>query len=117
MTKKKYIQLKLESGELINCDNIEFISVETKTRPDYVVLSHSNYIALKEQLEQLTRFLINYSSEVRSPITAMKGYTDLLLLEVNGELSDEQRKFVGIIRENAIYIQSLLNETIHKYSE
>jgi His Kinase A (phospho-acceptor) domain len=39
--------------------------------------------------------------ELRSPLTSIRGYADLLGHDVAGALSDDQRSFVNVIRDNA----------------
>ena len=39
--------------------------------------------------------------ELRSPLTAIAGYSDLLRRDLVGSLSEEQRSMIGIIGDNA----------------
>jgi PAS domain S-box-containing protein len=41
------------------------------------------------------------SHQLRTPMTSIKGYTDLLYLETVGEINEAQRRFLGIIKSNA----------------
>jgi signal transduction histidine kinase len=47
--------------------------------------------------------------ELRSPLTSIRGYADLLGRDVAGALSDEQRSFVNVIRDNAGRLLEQLN--------
>ena len=52
------------------------------------------------------------SHELRTPLTSIKGYTDLLLAGEVGELTAEQRKFLGIIKRNADREVNLVSELL-----
>jgi PAS domain S-box-containing protein len=41
------------------------------------------------------------SHQLRTPMTSIKGYTDLLYLETVGEINEAQRRFLSIIKSNA----------------
>ncbi|NJN44478.1 MAG: HAMP domain-containing histidine kinase [Anaerolineae bacterium] len=50
------------------------------------------------------------SHELRIPMTSIKGYTDLLLQEVMGSVSDPQKNFLGVIRNNVDRMQVLVSD-------
>jgi signal transduction histidine kinase len=52
------------------------------------------------------------SHELRTPLTVMNGSSDLLLRELTGPLTDEQRSLVGSIYKHAVSMTSLLNNVI-----
>lgn len=56
-------------------------------------------------------FISLVTHELRIPMTSIRGYTDLLLGEMMGPLSDPQKEFVGTIRRNidrmAVLVQNL----------
>jgi hypothetical protein len=47
--------------------------------------------------------------ELRSPLTSIRGYADLLGRDVAGVLSDQQRNFINVIRDNAGRLLEQLN--------
>jgi signal transduction histidine kinase len=59
-----------------------------------------------------TNFMATISHELRTPLTVMNGSSDLLLRELSGPLSDEQRTLVGSIHKHAVSMTSLLNNVI-----
>lgn len=67
-------------------------------------------IALRQKLEAVQRtradFLMKMSHEFRTPMTAIVGMTDLLLL---GQLSAEQRECLSAVRDAADNLMELLN--------
>ncbi|HIE37773.1 MAG TPA: GAF domain-containing protein, partial [Anaerolineae bacterium] len=59
-----------------------------------------------------SEFVSTVSHELRTPMTSIKGYADLLLMGAVGELSDQQRHFLGIIRSNADRLTALVNDLL-----
>jgi CheY-like chemotaxis protein/nitrogen-specific signal transduction histidine kinase len=57
-------------------------------------------------------FLAKVSHELRAPIHAIIGYTELLLDSVYGQITDEQEDAVGFIRESAQDLLSLVNNLL-----
>ncbi len=62
--------------------------------------------------EAKTEFVSFVSHELKQPMTSLKGYTDLLLKGVGGEVSDAQREFLNTIRANVERMGSLVNELL-----
>jgi signal transduction histidine kinase len=52
------------------------------------------------------------SHELRTPLTSIKGYTDLLLAGEVGDLTADQREFLGVIKRNADREVNLVNELL-----
>ena len=59
-----------------------------------------------------TNFMATISHELRTPLTVMNGSSDLLLRELTGPLTDEQRALVGSIYKHAVTMTTLLNNVI-----
>ena len=59
-----------------------------------------------------TNFMATISHELRTPLTVMNGSSDLLLRELTGPLTDDQRTLVGSIYKHAVSMTSLLNNVI-----
>jgi signal transduction histidine kinase/CheY-like chemotaxis protein len=58
-------------------------------------------------------FVSMVSHELRTPLTSIKGYVDLLLTdETVGELTELQREFLGIVRNNSHRLMSLVNDLL-----
>ncbi len=52
------------------------------------------------------------SHQLRTPMTSIKGYTDLLYLETVGEINEAQRRFLSIIKSNAERLALLANDLL-----
>ena len=57
-------------------------------------------------------FIKGISHDLRTPLTAIKGYSDLLLLTANGDLSDRQLRSVQTISQHTDYLLHHINEII-----
>ena len=60
-----------------------------------------------------TEFVSTVSHELRTPMTSIKGYADLLMMGAVGELADEQRRFLSIIKNNADRLTELVNDLLN----
>jgi PAS domain S-box-containing protein len=70
-------------------------------------------ISREAEVERLkNEFISTVSHELRTPMTSIKGYTDLLVSERMGELSEQQRHFVGVIKNNADRLTALVNDIL-----
>ncbi len=59
-----------------------------------------------------TDFIATISHELRTPLTSICGYTDLLLRGFAGALEEEQREFLGTIRQQAQSMVDVLQNVI-----
>ncbi len=59
-----------------------------------------------------SEFVATVSHELRTPMTSIKGFVDLLLMDVSGELDDKQRHFLEIIRSNTFRLEILVNDLL-----
>jgi signal transduction histidine kinase len=74
-----------------------------------------DYARLYGEVQRANRaksdFISLVTHELRIPMTSIRGYTDLLLGEMIGPLSDPQKEFVGTIRRNldrmSVLVQNL----------
>jgi PAS domain S-box-containing protein len=75
---------------------------------------------LEEVLEQIRldqmrfkdEFLSHVSHELRSPLTAIKQFTNILLGGLAGELNKEQRKYQEIVLRNIRQLQSMIDDLL-----
>ncbi len=62
--------------------------------------------------ELKSKFITRISHELRTPMTGILGYLDLLLGGMAGSLDEQQRRFIEIIRKNAGRMNGLVNRVI-----
>ncbi len=59
-----------------------------------------------------SEFLAALSHELRTPLNAILGFTDVLLSEVDGPLSDEARENLVIVRTSGDHLRSLIDDIL-----
>ncbi len=59
-----------------------------------------------------TAFLAALSHELRTPLNAILGFTDVLLSEVDGPLSDEARENLTIVRTSGGHLRALIDDIL-----
>jgi two-component system, NtrC family, sensor histidine kinase GlrK len=67
---------------------------------------------LEEFETQKNRFLRHVSHELKTPLTALREGAELLHDEVAGPLTGTQRQVVGIVRDNSVKLQRLIEELL-----
>ncbi len=65
-----------------------------------------------ESQQARDEFVASLSQELRTPMTSITGYTDLLLAESVGNLNDMQNKFLQRVKVNVQRMWSMLNDLI-----
>jgi two-component system sensor histidine kinase GlrK len=73
-------------------------------------------VRLGEISEERNRFLRHMSHELKTPLANIREGTELLLEGAVGRLNNEQREVTGILRENGLRLQRLI-ENLLSYSE
>jgi signal transduction histidine kinase len=72
--------------------------------------------AQNKRLRELDRlkdqFIATVSHELRTPLTSIHGYLDLVLGGEAGDLTDEQRQFLGIVVRNSDRLRRLVNDLL-----
>jgi GAF domain-containing protein/nitrogen-specific signal transduction histidine kinase len=59
-----------------------------------------------------SEFVSTVSHELRTPMTSIKGYADLLMMGAAGVLSENQERFLSIIKTNADRLTMLVNDLL-----
>ena len=73
-------------------------------------------VRLHELAQERSRFLRHMSHELKTPLANLREGTELLLEGAVGPLNHEQREVGGILRENSLRLQRLI-ENLLSYSE
>jgi signal transduction histidine kinase len=109
------ILLDATSGEeqkaLLQQERNELRLLQDRLQAINALLEHKN-----KELEHATRltsqFVANMSHDLRTPLTAIVGYTGLLLNNMAGELDGKQRKFVAHIERSANHLVALIDDIL-----
>jgi len=66
-----------------------------------------------EEMDQLKSvFLASMSHELRTPLNSIIGYTSLILQGMVGEINQEQREQLTVVKKNANHLLSLINDIL-----
>ncbi len=60
-----------------------------------------------------SQFVASVSHELRTPMTSIKGFADLLLMGVAGQVADPQKAFLLKIKSNADRLSQLVNDLLN----
>lgn len=66
----------------------------------------------KDQMRFKDEFLSHVSHELRSPLTAIKQFTTIILSGLAGELNKEQREYQEIVLRNIRQLQSMIDDLL-----
>ncbi|HUN24008.1 MAG TPA: HAMP domain-containing sensor histidine kinase [Anaerolineales bacterium] len=75
----------------------------------YVQASHAQN-HLQEAFQEKHRYVSTVTHELKVPLTAIKGYTDLVLTGMAGDISDVQKQFLSTIRSNVNRMSGLISD-------
>jgi signal transduction histidine kinase/PAS domain-containing protein len=68
--------------------------------------------ALKEADNLKSNFLNNVSYELRSPLTSIKGFSEVLLKGYFGDLNDKQKDYIDGIHNSSVQLAALINDIL-----
>jgi len=68
--------------------------------------------ALQEADKLKTEFLANVSYELRSPLTSIAGFSEMLAQEYFGTLSEKQKEYVQGIHQSSQHLMHLINDIL-----
>lgn len=69
-------------------------------------------IRLQEMDRLKSVFLASMSHELRTPLNSIIGFTGVILQGMAGEINDEQRKQLGIVKSSATHLLSLISDVL-----
>jgi len=96
----------------LNDDLAQRVSILAAVNQELEILTHKLELAYDEALEASklkSEFVANISHEVRTPISAVLGMTELLM---DTSLSNEQVSFVKIVNESAQSLLTIINDIL-----
>jgi len=96
-----------ERGGRVGRARMRRLSVSGGAPAGYVVMLYAD-----QEQDDRGEVLSGLANELRTPMTSIVGYTDLLLSESAGILGEMQRKFMQRVKANVERMGSLLNDLI-----
>ncbi|MDM8526757.1 ATP-binding protein [Anaerolineales bacterium HSG24] len=112
VNRRNLISGQLNIGKHIVRLTVSPIIATDKNEIDGTVTILYDYTAEAETQQTKDEFIASLSQDLRTPMTSITGYTDLLLGESVGELNRLQRKFLQRIRANTNRMTNMLNDLI-----
>lgn len=108
------IKKLVEGAKLIGGGRLDTV-IEIKRKDELGWLAEEfNIMAgkLKELDNMKTDFVNSVSHELRSPLSAIKGYVDFLLKEVAGPVNEKQKEFLNIVKNNTTRLTNFINNVL-----
>ena len=112
-------QLELTNGKVIDWRKVPL--PDGATLITYLDITDSTVVerSLRERNEALqeadklkSEFLANVSYELRSPLTSISGFSEMLRQEYFGPLSEKQREYVEGIHQSSQHLMQLINDIL-----
>ncbi len=69
-------------------------------------------IRLQEADRLKSVFLANMSHELRTPLNSIIGFTGLLLMGMSGDINEEQKKQLNLVKKSSKHLLSLINDIL-----
>lgn len=105
--------LNLESPRPNAFNIVEFDSAIRLAEHAAVAISNARlYEEVKRANEAKSEFVSIVSHELKTPMTSIKGYTDLLIKGAGGSLNDLQQQFLGTVRSNVDRMSTLVGDLL-----
>ena len=86
---------------------------ERRAAQERIVADARRIAEIEASSRTKSEFLTSLSHELRTPINATLGYSDLLDLEVGGPLSDQQREYIRRIRGSQEHLLRIITDLLN----
>ncbi len=118
---RRHLSLRFEraDGTVIDCTAVplpdgatllSFIDVTDSTLVERSLRDRAQALETADRMK--TEFLANMSYELRSPLTSISGFSEMLAREYAGPLSDTQKDYVGGIYQSSQHLGALIGDII-----
>lgn len=118
---RRFLSIRFEraDGTVIDCSTaplpdgatlLSFIDVTDSTLVERSLRERTDALETADRMK--TEFLANMSYELRSPLTSISGFSEMLAREYAGPLSDSQKEYVGGIYQSAQHLGALIGDII-----
>lgn len=87
-----------------------YVDITDSTRVEQSLRAEKD--ALREADNIKTNFLTNVSYELRSPLTSIKGFSEILLEDFFGKLNEKQKEYVKGIFDSSLQLASLIDNIL-----
>lgn len=118
---RQFLSLRFEraDGSVIDCSCVplpdgatllSFIDVTDSTLVERSLRDRTQALETADRMK--TEFLANMSYELRSPLTSISGFSEMLAHEYAGALSPMQKEYVGGIYQSSQHLGALIGDII-----
>ena len=90
----------------------ELVTVRTRELGQKATELEEANLRLQEADRLKSVFLASMSHELRTPLNSIIGFTGIILLGMVGEINEEQRKQLTMVRDSANHLLSLINDVL-----
>ena len=96
------------------CFIFQAIIVTGLTKPQELLFRNLQKSEEKyRELDQLkSMFIASMSHELRTPLNSIIGFTGVMLQQMSGEINEEQRKQLSLVKNSANHLLALINDII-----
>jgi PAS domain S-box-containing protein len=102
-------QVSLESGNVLSVN----LAPVMNNNEFYGTVSVFRDITHLIEVDRLkSEFVATVSHELRTPMTSIKGYVDILLMGVAGDLREQQLRFLRVVQQNTERLTILVNDLL-----
>lgn len=111
---RHFLEDRLDLGDKVISVHLAPVVYVASGLPEFLgTVSVFRDITKDVELDRMQReWVSTVSHELRTPMTSIKGYADLLILGAVGPVSDPQRNFLEIIKNNADRLSTLVNDLL-----
>jgi PAS domain S-box-containing protein len=102
-------QVSLDNGNVISV-NLAPVVNNDKFYGTVSVFRDITHLIEVDRLK--SEFVATVSHELRTPMTSIKGYVDILLMGVAGDLSEQQLRFLNVVQQNTERLTILVNDLL-----
>ncbi len=118
---RRHLSLRFEraDGTVLDCSAVplpdgatllSFIDVTDSTLVERSLRDRTQALETADRMK--TEFLANMSYELRSPLTSISGFSEMLTREYAGKLNDSQKDYVSGIYQSAQHLGALIGDII-----
>ncbi len=105
--------LRDENGALMGFAKVTRDLTERRAAQERAVDDARRMAMLEKANEAKGGFLAAMSHELRTPLNAIAGYADLLLANIGGTISAQQREYVVRIRSSQAHLLAIINDILN----
>jgi K+-sensing histidine kinase KdpD len=102
----------LEDNKVIKVHGSFQDITERKRAQKKEMLAMIELAKVKEIDKVKNTFIASMSHELRTPLNSIIGFTGILLMGMTGELNEEQKKQLGMVKGSASHLLALINDVI-----